>query len=210
MDAERRGGEMSDAALDRDLRYVLAVDPPPEFAARLRARIASESDRSPWRGSTWTFAAGAVAIAAIVLVAIVAPRVAPRGDRADTPRIASRPLVSGGRAAEDPRVPKPASGLDASTSPERTAVSQKTAAPAVRPAPVRAAAPREPEVLVDPREAAALRAFFEHARRGNVDLTAIVAPAAAQPTDLNLLHEIYIAPIAFESVIATDEKGVRQ
>jgi len=208
MDAERRGGEMSDAALDRDLRSMLAVDPPPEFAARVRARLASESDRSLWWRSTWTFAAGAVAIAAIVLVAIVAPRMVPRGDRAYAPGVASRPLVSGGQPAEDARVPKPASGPDARTSPDRAPVSQKAAAAAVRPAPVRTAA-RETEVLVDAREAAALRAFFERARRGSVDLTAIVAPAAAQPTDLNLLHEIYIAPIAFESVIATDEKGVR-
>ena len=208
MDAERRGGEMSDAALDRDLRSMLAVDPPPEFAARVRARLASESDRSPWWRSTWTFAASAVAIAAIVLVAVVAPRMVRRGDRAYRPGTASRPLVSGGQAAADARVPKPASGRDARTSPDRAAVSRKAAA--VRPAPVRAAAPREPEVLVDAREAAALRSFFERARRGNVDLTAIVAPAAAQPTDLNLLHEIYIAPIEFESVIATDEKGVRQ
>jgi len=210
MDAERRGGEMSDAALDRDLRSMLAVEPPPEFGARVRARLASESDRSPWWRSTWTFAASALAIAAMVLVAMVAPRMVPRGERAYTPGTPSRPLVSGGQAAADARVPKPASGRDARFSPDRAAVSQNAAGAAVRPAPVRTAAPREPEVLVDPREAAALRAFFEHARRGNVDLTAIVAPAAAQPTDLNLLHEIYIAPIAFESVIATDEKGVRQ
>ena len=69
----------------------------------------------------------------------------------------------------------------------------------------------EPEVLVDPREAAALRAFFERARSGRVELTAIVEPPASPLVDPTQVHAIYIAPIAFDPVIdGTAEKGVRQ
>jgi hypothetical protein len=68
----------------------------------------------------------------------------------------------------------------------------------------------EPEVLVDPREAAALRAFFARARSGDVELAAIMAPAATPPAGSDDVHDIYIAPIAFEPVIGAEDKGVRQ
>ena len=82
---------LNDAALDRQLRRALAVDPSPEFVARVRTRVANEPARTPWRAS-WMFAIGAVA--AIVVAAIVV-QWANRGlsPAAGNPLLASRSIA---------------------------------------------------------------------------------------------------------------------
>jgi hypothetical protein len=63
-------------ALDRELAAALAVDPSPEFVARVRARIASEPAPSSWRMPRLVLAAGTLAVA-VGLSVLVAPRPAP-------------------------------------------------------------------------------------------------------------------------------------
>lgn len=60
-------------ALDRELAQALAVDPSPEFVARLRARIAAEPAPSTWRMPRVLMAAGAAAVL-ILAVLVVTPR----------------------------------------------------------------------------------------------------------------------------------------
>jgi hypothetical protein len=63
-----RKDTLTDAALDREIESLLAVDPSPEFVARIRARVADQPVASGWR---WQLPmAAAVAVTAIV-VAIV-------------------------------------------------------------------------------------------------------------------------------------------
>jgi len=68
----------------------------------------------------------------------------------------------------------------------------------------------EPEILVDPREARAIRAFFEGIRDGRIDLTplAAVAPRVAEPQPV---PDIYIAPLVIDSLNEpSGAGGVRQ
>ena len=201
MDAHRRDPEMTDATLDRELQSLLDVDPSPALVARVRARIADEPPRSAWWPPAYVL--GGLAVAAALVIAVAGSRSVPRGTPSDAPLLASRALASVPIEMPDVVARQSSVHVAMQAVPRDAHAHADTTTGGI-------IAAREPEVLVDAREAAALRAFFERARRGNVDLTAIVAPAATQSTDFNLLHDIYIAPIAFESVIAADEKGVRQ
>ena len=60
---------MNDAALDREIASLLAVDPSPEFLARVRTRVAEEPDPRAWRRS-WTFALATVTVAFIGAVVV--------------------------------------------------------------------------------------------------------------------------------------------
>jgi hypothetical protein len=72
------------------------------------------------------------------------------------------------------------------------------------------AAVGEPEILVDPREARAIRAFFEGVRSGRIDLAPLtaLAPRVAEPQPIS---DIYIAPIVIDSLNEpSGTGGVRQ
>src|SRR5207253_10446473 len=90
-------GAIAMDALDRELARALAVDPSPEFLARVRARVADEPAPSPWRMPRLLLAAGAVAVL-ILAVAVVTPR-----SREAEAVQAVRPAV--------PEIPRVASGL---------------------------------------------------------------------------------------------------
>jgi hypothetical protein len=217
MDARRPGGEVTDSALDRELQAMLGADPSPEFVARARARVSSDAANArPWLG-VWTVVAPLAAVAAVVIVIAAAGGrrgAEPGGSRA---ALASRPLAGSGAAnavgALLPVLRGGELGGGDATSPigraEMAAAHHRSIATSNAPSRTMTAA--EPEVLVDPREAAALRAFFERARNGGVELTAIVAPPMPPLIDPTEVHDIYIAPIAFDPVTdGTAEKGVRQ
>ena len=72
MDAERSRRAMTDTAIDREIQAALAVDPSPQFVARVRTRIASE----PARATSWLswklVASGAMA--ALIVIAFVLTR----------------------------------------------------------------------------------------------------------------------------------------
>lgn len=62
-------GQMIDPSLDRDIESLLAVEPSPEFVARVRARIAEEPAPGRWWMSWMFAAAGAAAVVIAVLIA---------------------------------------------------------------------------------------------------------------------------------------------
>jgi cytochrome c556 len=79
MAAHRFGDPLTDGEIDRALATALAVDPSPEFVARVRMRIANEPEPSDWRFS-WVFAAGACTLAiamAVTLMEMNHPALAP-------------------------------------------------------------------------------------------------------------------------------------
>jgi hypothetical protein len=60
---------MNDAALDREVASLLAVEPSPEFLARVRTRVAQEPEPGGWRWR-WTFALATVTVALIGAVVV--------------------------------------------------------------------------------------------------------------------------------------------
>ena len=82
-------------ALDRELAAALAVDPSPEFVARVRARIANEPAPPSWRIPRLILAAGTLAVV-IGLSALVAPR---PGTPIETPAVETPVVVQAFRPA---------------------------------------------------------------------------------------------------------------
>lgn len=206
MDAQRLD-EMSDAALDRGLQALLAADPSPDYVARVREQIANAPARSrPWF-SVWTLVA-AIAIAIVIVAASrVGPGSAPNNVRSFLP---TRPLADSGAGfgvgslisevrpvgTDQPRLERadrhqPAARLIEAT-PERLAVA-------------------EPEVLVDPREAAALRAVIFGTRDGRLDLAPVIKASTPAVMELPPLGDIEIPTITIEPIApGTGEEGVRK
>ena len=182
MDAERRGGEMTDQALDRELQSILAVDPSPEFVARVRTRIASEPQRSAaW--SMWMFAAAA---AAVVAIAVVVSRGVPREGAAASKPLASRVLTPMAFVVSDiNRRPMLSHALPGQRAPD--------------------------EILVDPREAAAIRALIRRVRTGGIDLAPVLNASTPTAMELAPVVEITILDIAIDPIApAPGAEGVRQ
>jgi hypothetical protein len=68
--SRRRGddAEAADAGLDREIEAALAIEPSPEFVARVRTRIASEPAPASWWQLRWPVIATALAAAAVVMI----------------------------------------------------------------------------------------------------------------------------------------------
>jgi hypothetical protein len=60
-------GAEADSAIEREIEAALAVDPSPEFVAKVRARIASEPTRASWWHLRWPMVATAAAAAGVVM-----------------------------------------------------------------------------------------------------------------------------------------------
>jgi hypothetical protein len=199
MDAQRRD-EMTDAALDRELQSLLGVEPSPGFVARVRTRIASEPSPSrSWFGA-WGLLASAVVVAAIVLVAVNLPR----PHRSNRP---SSPLAA--RALAALRVPEVAPRLGIADEAPAVHVDRSTRTPLLAVAERRP--PAEPEVLVDPREAAALRALIFGTRDGRIDLAPVLNASKPAVMELPPVGDIEIRELTIDPIApATGEEGVRQ
>jgi hypothetical protein len=83
---------LNDAALDRELRGALSVDPSPEFVARVRMRIANEPARMP-RRAPWLFAVSAIAIVVVAAIVVQSARRAP-ASMATPPVLTERALTA--------------------------------------------------------------------------------------------------------------------
>jgi hypothetical protein len=192
---------LNDAALDRDLQQAFAIEPSPGFVARVRTRVAQEPMRSaPWRVSL-LFAAGA--IAAAIVIAFVAQQPKGRAVPVAAHPLASRTLVAAAGQPIDSRVPS-AAGQESSTH----AIVRRPATPLGK------AAPHEPsetaEVLIDPREAAALRALIAGVGTGRLDLTPILRASIPPAMDLPPIESIQIPDITIELLAPFGAEGVRQ
>ena len=183
---------VSDAAVDRELESLLAVEPSPEFVARVRARVAQEPE--PGRGrASWGLAA-AVAVAS-VLVAIIAwpSREATPSDRTqvEPPRIAE--------AAPTIAPPRPA------PLPER---GRRTAVRAV------ATVERDrrddidlPEVVIADNEVKTFASLVASIRQSQFDVAVPVAPDPDTPIEIKELppaEALEIEPIVRVAALETE------
>ena len=191
MDAERSGGAMTDTAIDREVQAALAVDPSPEFLARVRTRIATE----PAGDASWlswkVVAAGALAVAILMAVVVSRPEGTPtavsQASRAEDVRLAPPAAVEPPRRAETP---------------EARTRAWRAEAPEARRRP-------EPEILLDPAETRALRRLIAGTRDGSLDLSASLRAATPTAMDLPPIDAIVIAPLTIDPLTPSGEEGVR-
>ena len=83
-------------------------------------------------------------------------------------------------------------------------------APAASRTRVAAAAPREPEVLIDPAETRALRRLIAGTRDGSLDLSAALRATTPTAMDLPPIDALAIAPLTIDPLTPSGEEGVRQ
>ena len=210
----RPDSTLSDAALDRELEQAFAVDPSPEFVARVRARIVDEAPRRWAWNRTWSFASGAIAAIAIIAVAIQLSN--------------RRALPSTAAAVLEARAVAPAMGVLMDPAARTGAV---PASPPVAAVPIPVGRPRElpqesrgravqaialasdhaaGEVLLDPRETAALQALIARVRTGRLDLGPAMRATVPRAMDLPPIDDIVISPITIEPLAPAGAEGVRQ
>jgi hypothetical protein len=198
---------MNDAGLERDIERALAVDPSPEFVARVRTRIAEEPSPAS-RGFGWLFlgvATATVAAAVVLAVFVVSPARRP----ASAPLLASRaigsvvevPSVSS--VGADPRV-RPESRVR----PERRVrpESPSSVGPTPGSAPTTTGVVAEPATLFDQRETMALQRLIAGVRDARVDLTLLLKDP---PMALQSLEDLVIPAITIEPLVPGGLEGER-
>jgi hypothetical protein len=211
MDAVRPE-QMNDGAFDREIAAALNVEPSPAFAARVRQRIADEPI-TPTLSLSWSI--GAATALAVAIVAAVFFRIAP----------GAQPTVSMPRAAFiEGRTLAGISELQADRSSDRFSPKRNRSvhgASIVPPSSVvsgfsRTSSPvsgfgrTEPEILIDVREANALRALFAGASLGTVDLIPLASAAGNAAHELTPPAEIVIAPLVNEPLTPMPGGGARR
>jgi hypothetical protein len=202
MDDRQPDDAVTDATLERDVEQALAVDPSPEFLARLREGIANESVSSGW-GIPWRWVGAGSAIAAIAITMLMFRPATPRPGDLLAPRpVASKPAAS--PVASLPRAPG-----------EQARIVRHRRSPAVTSGVVRTRR-AEPEVLIAKDEAAALKRLMRGLRQGVVEpstsgeqLTGIQAIRPPEP--IVVLPIMAMLPVAIEPLRSpAREGGVRQ
>jgi len=216
MDAQRPGDEITDSALDRELQAMLGVEPSPEFVARTRTRIADEAANARRWFGVRTAIAPLAAVVAVVIVTIVAHydsgRVSEPANSLAVP--VRRPLAGTGAAdgvgtlVSVPRDRQVRRGDAAAVGhPQAAAVDRRPSATPDASVPTAAAA--ESEVLIDWREAAALRALVLGMRDGRVDLAPVLNASQPGVMELPPMVDIQIPEITIDPIApAGGEQGV--
>ena len=181
---------MSDAHMEdvlQELRAELDVTLSPEFAAKLRARVAETQAVS--RISTWAMwgALAATAAAVIVVTAV----------RTNTPQPTSAPAVFATAAPPAvtervPEVPVPAAPAQARNSPVRKPTAWRAEAPPARTRPWLAEAPPVIEVITN--QPALIRLAFQRAAEVQREFPAS-EPVTPGPLEPLTLSKVVIDPI---------------
>jgi len=190
---------LTDEVLDREIDLAVRVDPSPEFVARVRTRVADEQAPSRWRLGWYiaAAAAAAVVVGALLLNRATAPHT-------ESTLLASRPLSLPSLTTPGAQLGMRNSELGMGVTPSRTAIPHSQF-----PIPNYAIA-AVPEIIIDPREAAALHALIARARRG-LDLSPIPSTPAPAAMDLPPVADIVIPPLAIEPLAPdTGAQGERQ
>jgi hypothetical protein len=180
--------------LDEELQRALAIDPSPEFLARVRTRIAAEREPRTW-GFRWLALPGGVAALAALLIAAWITR----GGTGTQNPIASAPAPAPDTRAA---VSQPVPSIEASRAPEPTvpapAASSGAGARAGGSLPSTARVAlvnREPEVLFDPREQEGFRRLIAALNSGRVDRSTLKADGADATAPLDPIAELSVPPL---------------
>lgn len=169
---------MNDEQLTKELEEALAVEPTPQFLARVRREISRE--RSPF-SSRFPWAIAAVGMAVAVVGVLVYP---------------SKPMTVQPGAVSEVESPLPAPTIPV--------------APAIKTTPKVVAKhvsdrPAEPEVLIDPREMAALRSFLDDVQERSIaparleklfESAKTARRAAIEPMPIAAIEPIVILPLS--------------
>jgi len=205
MDTRRSADSLTDAALDRELQRALAVDPSPEFVARVRTRIASEPAPRAWQ-FPWvmSFAGGAV-VAAVIVMAIARTR---------PDRVSAGPapvLTAHAIASASSSLPSAAPGRSVSSVPYVASAFRRTnSASTDSPAEAGRHVP-ETTPIFDPRETRALQTFIVRLRSGDVDLSPLLQPAPKPPMELPPIEDLVIQPLSIDPLAPPERaQGERQ
>jgi hypothetical protein len=202
---------MNDAALDRELEQAFAIEPSPDFAAKVRMRIASEPAPTVWRFS-WVACSVGGAIVALIVIAAIAPW------HTSSMRTAGVPSVGRTSTIESSELPKSASSLTRTDGPPSVARAEpldhgrhnSRRPAAVTPVNVEARtreAGHDLEVLVDVRESNAITRLILAIRDGRVP---VVQPDLAAPAESAALTRIVISPLTIDPIGLPDSpQGVR-
>ena len=177
---DHRSEPLTDEALAREIEAALAVDPSPEFLARIRSRVEGAPATAVWP-SRWEFALAGLAVAIVVSVWIV-----------NVPTARSVDPIAASSLTEH-FVEPPTSGGSAQIS---GVVSD---APRVRT--VRAVAsivPPFPEVIISPDEVRAFRALIRRIEEGQLraaDLSVVRGEAVTSLAGISIEPLAAIEPL---------------
>ena len=143
-----------DTALDREIEAILSVEPSPEFVSRVRTRI-TDTPVSGWTMGWTSLAAGSVVVAVVVAVAV-------SGARNNVQPEALAPIARTSTQVDtlSDDVPAPPRVMSAKSPGRHTPRVSKAAFP-------------EPELLINPEDAAAIRQFLAHPQPEPVELSLI-------------------------------------
>jgi hypothetical protein len=198
----RDDAALTDAMLELEIERALAVEPSPEFLARVRTHIASAPETRRWT-IRWPLivAASAAAIVLMVTAVVMSGRI--RSPRVVPPE--STAVVVRTTEPAPPPVSPPAQRIE----PRRRVAASMM---------VKREVPRstEPEVLIPKGEAAALRRLMRGLHTGAVDPSTIADGSRARgvvlPTgDIVLEPLAGLAPVTLEPLAPmTRQEGVRQ
>jgi len=195
-DSARRSAESAEAesALQREIEAALAVDPSPEFVAKVRARIASEPAPTSWWPLRWPVLATAAA-AAVVAVAVALmwhpgmpePITVRRGTDVILPAPthgSGRPPFTSVRADRIP--PRPVTTIARASSHSTRSVARTLSGP------------REPEVLISHDEQRGLELLVAAVRDGRLTPTLasqlVAGDATGEAADIPI-SDIVIEPL---------------
>jgi hypothetical protein len=184
------------AALDREIEQLMAIDPSPEYVARIRTRLAAQPQRV-WRG--WRFQWALVTTAGVVVTAGVAVLLI-SGPRADPPPLARTAtdvhLAASSRADLAPLEPLPPSARGAATLRTTAADQASRRDQTKRESVASQATPIElPEVIVSVAEVRAFRRLVAVSAGGHVEVVPQVAEQTTASSSTVDMEEIMIAPI---------------
>jgi hypothetical protein len=183
----RRTGPTSDASLDREIESVLAVEPSPEFVARVRARVAEEPEPGQWRVSWMFAAAGAVAVAIVAVLAWPSREPASPGD--------TRVQSPSGAKAIDMATPR-ASLTGPQPQRPRAATARVIAVAA---SPDRAIDIDLPEVVIAENEVRTFASLVASLRQSRFDAAVPAAPNPDTPLEIKELPPV--EPLEIEPIV---------
>jgi hypothetical protein len=187
--------DSADAAIRGELERALAVDPSPEFVARVRTSVAREAPSPRWWRPRFVVVTGLALIA--IAVALSLRPVPPASSR---PAVVERAWSLPADAPAQPR--EPAARADLPGMVRERPSRARAAAPQARQPPTS----RDADVVIAADEATALRRLLAAIRDGHVAPGSL--PAATPLMALQAPADLTIAPIAVAPLAI--EEGERQ
>jgi hypothetical protein len=203
-EAYQRAREVA-AAMDRGVESLVAGEPSPHFAVRLRARIAEEPSRARVGWLTWKPIAAAFVAAGVLAFVLIS-----RTPRHPSPEPAAIRSAAEAASIERPSKPNPTTtqtqvrrGYHALL--EHRAEMAKLVSPR-RPGVRRAVSAREPEVIVPPGQLEAVIRFAAEIHSGRINGKQLIAADPGMTKPLTIAP-IVIAPLEKPQSDTSDSSG---